>query len=67
MDGLTEKQQLAFSLRLEYRLPLAEVASRMGIDRKTAYEHFQAASKKIDEARSNEKRKAKHTKDHPED
>jgi hypothetical protein len=67
MDGLTEKQQLGFSLRLEYRLPLTEVASRMGIDRKTAYEHFLAASKKIDEARSNEKRNAKHAKDHPED
>jgi hypothetical protein len=67
MDGLTEKQQLAFSLRLEYRLPLTEVASRMEIDRKTAYEHFLAASKKIDEARSNEKRKAKHAKDHPKD
>ena len=67
MDGLTEKQQLAFSLRLEYRLPLTEVASRMGIDRKTAYEHFLAASKKIDETRSNEKRRAKHAKDHSED
>jgi DNA-directed RNA polymerase specialized sigma24 family protein len=56
MDGLTEKQQLALSLRLEYRLPLAEVASRMGINRKTAYEHFMAARRKIDQIRSNNKR-----------
>ena len=56
MDGLTEKQQLALSLRLEYRLPLAEVASRMGVNRKTAYEHFMAASRKIDQIRSNDKR-----------
>lgn len=57
MDGLTDKQWLAFSLKNEYGLGLAEVASRMGLDRKTAYEHLQAAVKKIDQGRSNEKRK----------
>jgi hypothetical protein len=56
MDGLTEKQQLALSLRLEYRLPLAEVASRMGVNRKTAYEHFMAARRKVDQIRSNDQR-----------
>jgi Putative helix-turn-helix protein, YlxM / p13 like len=55
--GLTEKQQLAFSLKYEYELGLAEIASRMEIDRKTAYGHIQAATKKSEHARSNEKRK----------
>ena len=36
MHNLTEKQQLAFSLKYEYQLGLGEIASRMGIDRKTA-------------------------------
>jgi hypothetical protein len=63
MDGLTEKQQLALSLRLEYRLGLSEIASRMGIDRKTAYGHFMAARKKIDQIVSNEKRAKKRTED----
>jgi hypothetical protein len=63
MDGLTEKQQLALSLRLEYRLGLGEIASRMGIDRKTAYGHFMAARKKIDQIVSNEKHAKKRTED----
>lgn len=58
MDNLTEKQQLAFSLKFEYELGLAEIASRMGLDRKTAYEHIEAAKRKIDQARCNEKSKA---------
>jgi hypothetical protein len=63
MDGLTERQQLALSLRLEYRLGLGEVAARMGVDRKTAYDHFMAARKKIDEIRSNQKRATSGTED----
>jgi hypothetical protein len=59
MHNLTKKQQLAFSLRYEYGLRLAEVASRMGVDRKTAYEHIEAAKTKIDQARSNERGKAR--------
>jgi len=62
MCNLTEKQELAFRLRVEYGLKLTEVASRMGIDRKTAYEHIKAAIKKIDQARSSEKRNAKRAK-----
>lgn len=58
MDSLTEKQQLAFSLKFEYELGLAEIASRMGIDRKTAYGHIEAAKAKVDQARSGDKRKA---------
>jgi DNA-directed RNA polymerase specialized sigma24 family protein len=54
MDNLTEKQQLAFSLKFEYELRLAEIASRMGLDRKTAYEHIEAAKRRIDQARSKE-------------
>lgn len=59
MHGLTEKQHLAFSLKYEYALGLAEISSRMGLDRKTAYEHIEAAKRKIDQARSNEKGKAR--------
>jgi predicted DNA-binding protein (UPF0251 family) len=59
---LTEKQQIAFSLKGEYGLKLAEVASRMGLDRKTAYEHLKAADKKINEAYSNDRRKARSAK-----
>jgi DNA-binding CsgD family transcriptional regulator len=57
LHTLTEKQQLAFSLQYEYELGLAEIALRMEIDRKTAYEHIEAAKKKIDHARSSEQRK----------
>jgi len=57
--GLTEKQQLAFSLKYEYGLKLSEIASRMELDRKTAYEHIKAATRKIDQVRSSEKRKAR--------
>lgn len=62
MDGLTEKQQMAISLKYEYELGLEEIASRMGITRKTAYEHIQAASKKIEQNRSGERRKARDSK-----
>lgn len=62
MDNLTEKQRLAFSLRFEYGLRLAEVASRMGIDRKTAFEHVEAARRKIDQVRSNLQRDASRAK-----
>jgi DNA-directed RNA polymerase specialized sigma24 family protein len=58
MNNLTEKQQQAFSLKFEYELGLAEIALRMGLDRKTVYEHIEAAKRRIDQARSNEKRKA---------
>jgi predicted DNA-binding protein YlxM (UPF0122 family) len=54
---MTEKQHMAFSLRLEYGLPLSKVASRMGVDRKTAYEHIKAATVKVDQLHSSEKRK----------
>jgi DNA-directed RNA polymerase specialized sigma24 family protein len=51
-QDLTEKQQMAASLKWEYGLGLAEIASRMRIDRKTAYEHIEAAERKIDQFRS---------------
>ena len=59
MHGLTEKQQLALSLKLEYGLGLTEIAQRMEVDRKTAYEHIQAAVRNIDQVRSNEKGKTR--------
>jgi DNA-directed RNA polymerase specialized sigma24 family protein len=54
---LTDKQQLAFSLKWEYELGLSELASRMGITRKTASEHIHAAKRNIDRGISNEKRR----------
>jgi DNA-binding CsgD family transcriptional regulator len=57
-QGLTEKQELAFTLKYEYLVGPAELAGRMGIDRKTAREHIEAADRKIGHLRSNEKRKA---------
>lgn len=44
---LTKKQLECYSLRNEYDLPLAEVAGRLSINRKTAYEHIHEAEKKI--------------------
>jgi DNA-directed RNA polymerase specialized sigma24 family protein len=58
MHKFTEKQELAFSLTYEYGLGLAEVASRMGVHRKTAYEHIAAANRKVRQGRSSEKRRA---------
>lgn len=57
LHTLTEKQQLAFSLKYEYGIGPAEIALRMDVDRKTVYEHIEAAKKKIDHARSGEQRK----------
>lgn len=44
---LTQRQRDCFSLRKEYGLSLAEVAARLGINRKTVYEHIHEAEKKI--------------------
>lgn len=63
---LTDKQQIAFSLKREYGLRLSEVASRMGLDRKTAYEHIKAADRKINQAFSSERRKARRARSKPE-
>lgn len=62
MYNLTDKQQLAFSLKYEYELKLAEIASRMRVDRKTAYEHIAAARRKIDQTHSSEKSRARRAK-----
>jgi DNA-directed RNA polymerase specialized sigma24 family protein len=66
MHNLTEKQQLAFSLKFEYELGLAEIALRMGLDRKTAYEHIEAANRKLNQVHSGEKRKGNRAKGKPE-
>ena len=56
-QGLTEKQELAFSLKYEYQIGPTEIAARMGIDRKTLAEHLDAADRKIKQLHSSEKRK----------
>ena len=65
MHLLTDKQQMAFSLKYEYELGPTEIASRMGIDRKTVSEHLDAADKKIKQAYSSERRKAIRAKNAP--
>jgi len=64
--NLTEKQELAFSLRYEHELGLSEIALRMDLDRKTAHEHIEAANRKIAQVRSKEKAKARRAKSEPE-
>jgi hypothetical protein len=63
--GLTGRQELAFSLKYEYQIGAAEIAARMGIDRKTAHEHIEAANRKIKQLHSNEKHKANRAKNTP--
>lgn len=46
--GLTARQHQCYSLCLEYGLPIAEIARRVGITRKTVDEHILAAKAKID-------------------
>jgi hypothetical protein len=64
-QGLTDKQELALSLKYEYELGLAEIASRMGLDRKTAYEHIKAAELKVNQAHSADRRAANRAKSAP--
>lgn len=54
---LTDKQREAISLKFEYDLPVAEIARRLGIGRKTVDEHIEAAKKKIDVARHRQKKR----------
>jgi hypothetical protein len=64
-QGLTERQELAFSLKYEYQVGPAELAARMGIDRKTASEHIEAADRKIKQLHSSEKARANRAKKEP--
>ena len=64
-QGLTKKQELAFSLKYEYQVRPAEIAARMGIDRKTVTEHIEAANRRIKQLHSNERGKANRAKKTP--
>lgn len=65
MLGLTERQYMAFSLKNEFELKLSEIASRMGLARKTVSEHLYLADKKINQAYSGDRRKAIRAKNAP--
>jgi hypothetical protein len=52
---LTELQRECYSLRHEYQLPVAEIARRLGRDRKTIQEHIDAADKKVTLAANKER------------
>jgi len=56
---LTDRQHQCASWRLEYGLPVTEIARRLGITRRTVDEHIAAATRKIEEARA----RTKHLKD----
>jgi DNA-binding CsgD family transcriptional regulator len=49
---LTEKQREVVSLILEHGLKVSEIASRLGLSRKTVYDHYHAAKRKLDIART---------------
>jgi DNA-binding CsgD family transcriptional regulator len=61
MDGarLTERQRDCFSLRLEYGLTITAIAERLEINRKTVDEHIEAAKRKIDITRKQDRDDAK--------
>jgi DNA-binding CsgD family transcriptional regulator len=58
LDGskLTDKQRECVSLQLEYGMPVAAIARRLGITRKTVDEHIAAANKKFNGMQASEKR-----------
>jgi predicted DNA-binding protein YlxM (UPF0122 family) len=56
---LTERQRDCFSLRAEYARSFEEIAGRLGIKRQTAEEHYEAASKKMNDSRSNMRNRSK--------
>jgi DNA-binding CsgD family transcriptional regulator len=56
---LTTRQREVISLRLEYELPVSEIARRLGISRKTVDEHFDAAKRKINQLGSKVRRDKK--------
>jgi hypothetical protein len=53
--GLTELQRECYSLKHEYQLSVAEIARRLGRDRKTIQEHIDAADNKVTLAASIER------------
>jgi DNA-binding CsgD family transcriptional regulator len=56
---LTERQRECLSLRLEYGLTVSQIAERLGITRKVVDEHIEAATRKLDNARVNDKVRAR--------
>lgn len=65
MNGLSEKQKMAVSLKYEYELTVVEVASRMELARKTVYGHLDAAKRTMEQDCSNQKRKAQRATKNP--
>ena len=57
--GLTEKQQEAASLRLEYGISESEIARRLGISRKSVSDRLAAARTRMDSEQNREKLKGK--------
>ncbi len=45
---LTDRQHDCLSMKLEYELPVTQIASRLNIDRKTIDEHLKAAHKRLE-------------------
>jgi DNA-binding CsgD family transcriptional regulator len=53
---LTDKQRECISLRFEHEWPVAKIARRLSITRKTVDEHIAAAKKKINLAQASDRR-----------
>lgn len=56
---LTERQRECLSLRIEYALTVTQIADRLGITRKVVDEHIEAAKRKLENARVNDKGRAR--------
>lgn len=63
--GLTDRQRECFSLKFEYELTVSEIASRLGISRKTVDEHIAAAQRRIGWSQINERKKASRARVNP--
>jgi hypothetical protein len=66
LSTLTERQQVCFSLKMEYGLGVTEIASRLGLHHKTVQEHVGAAKNRIEQVRAKTKRAANRAKHDPE-
>lgn len=55
--SLTDRQKEVFSLSCEYGIPVAGIARRLGLHRKTIYEYLAVANKKIEQQHNYDFRK----------
>lgn len=68
LDGadLTERQRECISLRLEYGIPVVQIARRLNLSRATVQEHIERAIRNVDLARTRERSAKKRARRGPE-